>query len=65
MGITFPADKGDQEKDRTGDLYHDDRTMEKLHEAMKAAGVTGMLVRTKVINEMQNRGLLIRERGRL
>lgn len=63
MAIHFPADKQEQEKDRKGDLFYDEKTLEKFHEAMKAAGVTGMLLRTAVINELQNRGLLIRERG--
>lgn len=54
----------DQEKDEKGDLYHDEFTMKKVHEALKRAGVGPGGLRIAVITELQNAGILFRERGR-
>lgn len=46
-----------------GDVYHDDRTMRKVYDAMAAAGVHGPLA-VDIVNRMQNVGILFRERGK-
>lgn len=43
--------------------YHDDDTMRKVHNALGRAGLTEVQIRD-AINEMQNDGILFRERAR-
>ena len=54
----------DQEKDKKGDLYHDEFTMKKVHDALERAGLEASYIRIAVITELQNAGILFRERGR-
>ena len=53
-----------QEQDDRGDLYHDEFTMKKVHDALKRAGLEASYIRIAVITELQNAGILFRERGR-
>lgn len=43
------------------DLYYDDNTLEKVREVMMNCGLTGDVV-IAVINDLQNAGILFRER---
>lgn len=53
-----------QEQDGRGDLYYDEFTMKKVHDAMKRAGLENEFMRIAVITELQNAGILFRERGK-
>ena len=55
----------EQETDSRGDLYHDADTMKKVHEALKRAGFQSEYTRINIITELQNAGILFRERGRM
>ena len=45
------------------ELHHDEDTLDKVRNALIASGMTGK-VADNAINEMQNRGILFRERPR-
>ena len=53
----------EQETDSRGDLYHDEMTMKKVHDALTRAGLQNEWLRVNVITELQNAGILFRERG--
>lgn len=53
-----------QESDKKGDLYFDENTLRKVYDAMALAGIPSGL-RQDAVTNMQNAGILFRERGRL
>lgn len=52
-----------QEQDLKGDLYFDEKTLGKVYESLKTAGLPDQ-VAVDAVAEMQNRGVLFRERGK-
>lgn len=59
----MPGTEG-QEQDSKGDLYYDEHTIKKVRDALERAGVTGSFTKDACINEMENAGILFRERGK-
>lgn len=52
-----------QEQDLKGDLYFDEKTLGKVYESLKTAGLPDQ-VAVDAVAEMQKRGVLFRERGK-
>lgn len=52
-----------QEQDLKGDLYFDEKTLGKVYESLKVAGLPDQ-VAVDAVAEMQKRGVLFRERGK-
>lgn len=53
-----------QEQDGKGDVYHDEHTMRKVHDALRISGIELGSLRDTIINNLQNAGILFRERGK-
>lgn len=56
-----PVAMDEEQKDEK--LRHDENTLRKVHEALSAAGIHKHADRLDVVNQLQNAGILFRERS--
>lgn len=52
-----------QEQDGVGDVFYDEKTLEKVYDGLERAGVTGQQA-LDAVSQIQNLGILFRERGK-
>lgn len=52
-----------QEQDEKGDVYYDETTLKRVYYGLAKAGIVGEQA-DDAVNQMQNAGVLFRERGK-
>lgn len=58
-----PVKMDEEQKDEGEKLTHDDQTLFKVHEALKQAGIFQHAARLDIVSQLQNAGILFRERA--